>query len=173
MKSLFKTLTFTCSMAIATGLLAFKSSEKPANFTGTWVLNLERSEIGNAPVPKSGKSMIRILQQQPALIMEKSLTDSTGKVHAAVDTINFDGKPKTLNVGNGQQLLRTITQQWSADQQTMTLASKFSVDNNGEPVEFNGTETWKVSEDGKVLTIVNETVLPDRTDKITLVYTKQ
>lgn len=173
MKSLFKTLTFTCSMAIATGLFAFKSTEKPVNFTGTWVLNIEKSELGNAPIPKTGKSMIKILQQQPALIMEKSMTDSTGKVHAAVDTINFDGKPKTLNAGNGQRLQRTITQQWSADQQIMTLASKFTADNNGEPVEFNGTEIWKMSEDGKVLTIVNETVLPDRTDKITLVYTKQ
>jgi len=173
MKSLIKTLAFTCSVAIATGLFAFKSIEKPVNFTGTWVLNIEKSELGNAPIPKTGKSSIKILQLQPALIMEKSLTDSNGKVHAAVDTINFDGKPKTLNVGNGQQLKRTISQQWSADQQTMTLASKFSADNNGEPVEFTGTEIWKVSEDGKVLTIVNETVLPDRTDKLILVYTKQ
>ncbi|MNL59433.1 hypothetical protein D3C87_1831680 [compost metagenome] len=116
--------------------------------------------------------MIRILQQQPSLIMEKSQTDSAGKIHSVVDTIAFDGKSKMLQIGNGQQIERTIEQQWSADQQVMTLNSKFRADNNGEPVEFNGTETWMVSAEGKVLTIVNETVLPDRTDKIKLVYNK-
>jgi hypothetical protein len=55
----------------------------------------------------------------------------------------------------------------------MTLASKFTVDNNGEPIEFTGSEIWSLADGGKTLTIVNETVLPDRTDKIKLVYTKE
>lgn len=165
---------FAVLLAIGSiSLTAFKPYSDPVDFTGEWILIIEKSELGNASIPRSGKSSFKIIQQTPVIIMEKSFTDSTGNVHSAFDTIAFDGKVKKLNAGNGQFVQRSITKAWSADQQVMTLLSKFLADNNGEPVEFTGTETWSLTNGGKTLTIVNETVLPDRTEKAKLVYTRK
>ena len=173
MKSPRTQLLCTLMLVFTIGLSAFTCFDQPVSFEGTWVLDITKSELGNTPVPKTGRSIIRVIQQQPLLIMEKSLEDSAGKVQSKIDTISFDGKAMKINVGNGQIIERLITQQWSADQQVMTLASKYTTDNNGEPIEFIGSEIWSLANSGKILIIVNETVLPDRTEKIKLVYIKQ
>ncbi len=171
MKKHLRQLTaFLSSLGLVLLISAF-ASDQPANFSGTWLLNLEKSEIGNAPIPKSGKSAIKVLSQEPAIIMEKSITDSLGKIHSGIDTVTFN-KTVTLDAGNGQMINRTMKQEWSADKQVMKLLSKFTADNNGEPVEFDSTETWSLSDSGNTLTIMNETIFPDRTEKLKLVYTK-
>jgi hypothetical protein len=172
MKTIKIQLLNVLALGLIVGLSAFITFDQPVDFSGSWVLDVQKSELGD-PVPKTRKSMIKILQQQPGLIMEKSVIDSTGKLHSKIDTITFNGKVTKLNVGNGLIIERLMTQAWSDDKQVMTLASKFTVDNNGEPIEFTGSEIWSLADGGKTLTIVNETVLPDRTDKIKLVYTKE
>lgn len=158
---------------VSLGLLvcAFKSVDKPVDFSGSWLLNAQQCEGPEGAVPRNGKSVIRVIQQQPLLIIEKSMTDSLGKTAAVTDTVVF-GKARNFPVGNGQVIEKTLSQSWSKDRQVMTLSAKYAMDHEGEKLEFNGTETWKLSADGKVLTIVSETVMPDRTDQVTLVYTK-
>lgn len=136
-----KVTALLSSMGMVLLFSAFISFEQNANFSGTWMLNYEKSDVGNAPIPKSGKSIVKVLSQAPILVIEKSITDSLGQLHTGTDSLAF-GKTITLDAGSGQQIQRTMTQEWSADKQVMKLVSKYNADNNGEePVEFEGTES--------------------------------
>jgi hypothetical protein len=48
---------------------------------------------------------------------------------------------------------RKSTVSWSADKTTMTIASTMTMEFNGESRTMNTSESWKLSEGGKVLLV--------------------
>jgi hypothetical protein len=152
--------------------MAFAYQSAPVDFKGKWVLDITKSNFGNFPVPKSSKSVMKIVQQDPVIIIESSKTDSLGTTTVRMDTVVFDGKVRKIIGGNGSIINRSSTRQWSADHQVMSIVSKFSVDHNGQPLEFSGTESWSLGDGGKTLKMVIESVMPDRTEKATKVYNR-
>jgi hypothetical protein len=152
--------------------MAFTYQAAPVDFKGKWMLDITKSDFGNTPVPKPSKSFMRIIQQDPMIVIEKSKMDSLGKTTVRMDTVVFDGKVRKITKPNGSVINRSSTRQWSADQKVMNIISKFSIDNDGQAVEFSGTEAWSVADGGKTLIMMMESVLPDRTEKAKLVYNR-
>lgn len=96
-----------------------------------------------------------------------------GKEHKSVDALNFEGRISKVKVGDGQVLQRSLKRKWSGDLEVMTIESKFIGENNGSPLEFTGTEVWKLEDQGKTLNIVNETLIAGSSDRMKLVYNGQ
>jgi hypothetical protein len=167
-----KTQLLTALMLSVVIFMAFTYQGAPADFKGKWALDISKSDFGNTPVPKPSKSFIRIVQQYPMIVIEKAKVDSLGKTSVRMDTVVFDGKVRKITSRSGSVINRSSVREWSADQQVMNIVSKFSIDNNGEPLEFSGTEAWSVADGGKVLTIMTESVLPGRTEKIKMIYNR-
>jgi hypothetical protein len=173
MKMLKFNLLLIVALIATIPTMSFRYTQAPANFSGIWVLDIQRSEMGKAPIPKNGKSKVKISQQPELLILDKSITDSLGKEHNRIDTLSFRGRISNLKVADGQVLHRELKRKWSVDLKVMTIESKFTGENNGNPIEFTGIEVWKLEDEGKILSIVNETVIGENTDRMKLVYSRQ
>jgi hypothetical protein len=169
---ILKTISLTFLMLSGIIFMALTYAVAPANFKGKWALDISKSDFGNFPVPKASNAIMRIVQQDPVIIIESSKTDSLGKAIVRIDTVILDGKTRKINGSNGSVINRSSVRQWSVDQQVMSIVSKFSVDNSGQPLEFSGTESWSLGDGGKMLKMVMESRLPDKTEKATKVYNR-
>lgn len=125
------------------------SDEKPG-FSGKWILNLSKSNFGDNP--------LYVVPKQINVLTDKSYFDITflATGNAGADSTFHE---KDL-------LEETPFQKQSADQRTvkyvvsltddgMLLNRDYSASFSGKPdeEEFHATEAWKLSEDGKSLTL--------------------
>jgi hypothetical protein len=67
---------------------------------------------------------------------------------------------------------KTSTVTWSQDGKSLTIVSKSVFERDGNKIEINSTETWKLSEDGKSLTVDVATKSPRGERKGVFVYNK-
>lgn len=136
-------------------------SAPPANLSGDWHLNVERSRWGQMPKPHS--VVLHIEHKDPAL-------HYTGEVvYANEDTRDFafdgafDGKPYGMSrsFGHGMIVLKRVD--------LWTFESVMTSD-NGEYVESARTS---LSQDGRTMTRRLELRSPDGTKRWTEVYEKR
>ena len=80
---------------------------------------------------------------------------------------SLDGQP-TENAGFMDMASKSVIT-WSADKTSMTIVTTMNFDGN----EFKTNQTWKLSADGKVITIDQVVPMPDGDVKNTLVYDKK
>jgi len=114
------------------------------NFTGTWTLDLAKSDFGPAPPPDS--VVMTIDHKEPTV---KSTTVQKGSQGDATNesTITTDGKE---NVNK----LRAA----GIDQDVKKLTTERALEIQGMTISMN--DAWELSGDGKVLTIVREINTP-------------
>ena len=131
------------------GLLAASlwAQAKP-NFSGTWQLDIAKSELGPMPPPDSIVSVID--HKDPKLVVKTTQKSSMGEF-VNERTITTDGKPNTnkLKSAMGEQDVTSKTT-WSGTQ----LVSTYTMDMQGTSLEFH--DTYELSADGKVLTVSRE-----------------
>jgi len=133
---------------------AYLQDQKP-NFTGTWTLDVAKSDFGPTPLPDAMTLVIR--HQDPEVSIASSVknqsTDSTGDVTFTIDAKEHAGKMRVNAVDHDAQL----TGMW--DGKALVLVSRFEV--NGGSLEL--TDTLTLAEDGKVLSFVRAARTPGGT----------
>ena len=161
--------TFRIIMTIAL-FFACVSLTAQVNFAGTWNLNAEKSQFGGGP---GGGGPRIITQNGNNLSVETSMRGfDGGEPIKMVTKYTLDGKPtentRTSPMGD---MTSKSTATWSADKKSLTIVTTMSFNGN----EMKTTETWKLSADGKSLSI--ESVRPGFGGggemKTTMVYDKQ
>lgn len=172
--------TFRIIMTIAL-FFACVSLTAQVNFAGTWNLNAEKSQFGGGPggggpgggAGRMGGGPRIITQTGNNLSVETSMRGfDGGEPIKMVTKYTLDGKPtentRTSPMGD---MTSKSTATWSADKKSLTIVTTMSFDGN----EMRTTETWKLSADGKSLSI--ESVRPGFGGggemKTTMVYDKQ
>jgi len=127
-------LTSVAALALATSLAA-----KP-NFSGTWTLNVSKSDFGMLPGPTSRTDVIE--HNDPALKDTVTQETQQGPQNA---TLNYttDGKEATNEQG---PMTVTSTLGWEGD--SLVVNSKTSFQGNDISVK----QVWTLSADGKTLT---------------------
>ena len=135
------------------------------NFAGTWKLDLAKSDFGPAPPPDS---VVMVIEHK-----EPSLKITTTQKSQMGDTINernvtTDGKENSnkLRTPAGEQDLKSTTK-WSGKK--LSTASMMEV--QGMSIGMN--DSWDLSEDGKVLTVVRDIKTPQGDFATKMVYDKQ
>jgi len=131
-------------------VLTLHASAK-ADFSGNWVLNKEKSELGERSWADNNKN---IKQEDNKLVVERKFTGRDGEEMTATDTYSLDGK-ESVNKGFGNSESKS-TATWSEDGKTLTIKTSFSFERDGETRTFENTEIWVLSDEGKTLVITSK-----------------
>ncbi len=123
-----------------------------ANFSGTWALNESKSNFGDSQFRMASSSIVAV-QDAKLLTVTTTRPGMDGQEMKSTNKYNLDGTT-TENPGFGESV-RKSTAKWSADKSALTITSTMSFDMGGEATTMTTTETYKLSEGGKVLLIEN------------------
>jgi len=142
----FKNLLVAAILCMTTaGLFA------QANFAGTWALNESKSNFGDSQFRFAATTMV-VIQDANTLNVESTMPGRDGEEMKSSAKYTLDGKVSENPMFN---TTRKSTVSWSADKSSLTIASTMTFDMGGETREMKSTETWKLSEGGKLLLIEN------------------
>lgn len=120
-----------------------------ANFAGTWAFNESKSNFGESQFRFAATTMVVALNGN-VISVESTTPGRDGQEMKTTAKYNVDGTPTENPMFNST---RKSTVTWSADKNEMTIASTMTFDMNGESRTMNTSETWKLSEGGKVLLV--------------------
>ena len=140
------------------------------NFAGTWAFNDSKSNFGDSQFRFAATSMV-VTQDANTLSVESTTPGRDGEEMKTSAKYTLDGKVSENPMFN---TTRKSTVTWSADKSSLIIASTMTLDMGGETREMKSTETWKLSEGGKLLSI--ESVRPGRDGgemKTTAAYDKK
>ena len=135
--------TFTgVALAVLAGLAPSSAfSQSVPNLSGTWVLQVDKSDFGVIPAPKSRTDVIE--QKETSFTIKRTVTSSTGETTTSDLVYAVDGKPYKNMVGPAEL---TSTLKW--DGQTLVMESQASMEQGSITI----TDRYGLSEDGKTLT---------------------
>ena len=133
----------------------------PPNFTGTWNVNIEKSNFGPSATPQS--MVYKIDHREPSLKLTSTRVDQ-----GAEDTVSLslttDGK-ESSNIVRGDAVKSKV--KW--DGSALLIDSVTKVEGNN----FALKDKWTLSGDGKTLTWVRRFVSPDGDAEANYVLEKQ
>ena len=153
--------------ALLISLLAWAGAGK-VDFSGTWSMNAEKSATGEN-APRRIAARMTVAQKGDTLSIERIIKRDTGEESSATEKLTMDGKECVSTVMDRP---RTSIATWSQDGKSLTIASKSVFERDGNKIEISSTETWKLSEDGKSLTVDVATKSPRGERKGVFVYNK-
>lgn len=124
-----------------------------ANFSGTWAMNAEKSNLGQAPQGGGGQAtgqrmgggfgMNNFTARQEAnlLTVESSRTNQNGETTTTTSKYTLDGKESINQTGRGDS---KSTATWSADGKTLTIKTSRTFDMQGETRTTTTTQEWSL-----------------------------
>jgi hypothetical protein len=150
------------SLALSARLIGqdTKPAAKP-NFTGTWKLNVEKSDFGPTPAPQS---MVDKVDHQESSLKIISTRVDGGTESTANLSLTTDGKEGT-NTVHGSEVRSKL--KW--DGAALLIDSSISVDGNALSLK----DKWTLSQDGKTLTILRHYAGPEGEANATYVLERQ
>ena len=162
------TLSAVCSLLVALFVLSsagVSSAQDLPNFSGKWSLDVSKSDFGPMPPPESMTYVID--HKEPALKIVTTQKGQQGEV-TNERNVTTDGKDNVnkMRMGPEEQDVKSTTK-WSGK----ALTTAFKLDMQGSVIDVN--DSWKLSDDGKVLTIVREFESAQGAFTTTTVYIKQ
>jgi len=128
------------SFVIALPLITAVAQQKP-DFSGTWKLNVAKSEFGMLPPPTSRTDVVK--HKEPSISVDVTQESAEGKQQY---TVNYTTDGKEVVNQMGPREVKSAAK-WSDN--TLTISSKFNY--NGADV--NAELSWTLSSDGKVRTV--------------------
>ena len=135
-----KTLILVAVLGL-TGLWAMPVDAEVLNLSGTWKLNVEKSDYGNMPKPDRSFTM-KIEHSEPALKWSRTTTDDSGNENSFEFTTAIDGEQRPYTEG-------PVTQTQAFTRINPSVIEYVAKSTEGETI---GTGTWTISKDRKVLT---------------------
>jgi len=136
-------------------LLAVPLAAAP-NFSGSWMLNLAKSQYGQFPAPEV---MVRQIQHQdPALSMSTYQKGAQGEVTTELK-YSTDGKPSVNGENKGSA-------HWENDKLVIDAGRDY------QGTQLTQREEWTLSADGKTLTIATRVKLPNGEFDVKQVFEK-
>ncbi len=153
-----KLATLILTFAFGTLTLGYGQSPK-VDFNGQWQLDTARSE----GVPPGMNQVMTVKQDGERLEVQIKLSGPDGE-RTASDSYSVNGKPADFTpvlVGGPAAKEAKRTSAWSGDGRGFDAVEQATVDGpEGEGV-IKASRNWRLSEDGKTLTIEMAVELPD------------
>src|SRR5579872_5664029 len=131
------------------------------NLSGEWKLNLTKSDYGKFPTPISVTR--KIIHNDPKLVLSTTQTGPQGDVTSKL-TYTTDGKESVNEVAGGQS---KGTAQWIGGMLIIESSREF------HGATLKQKEIWRLSSDGKVLTIDSHVSIPNGEFDVKQVFDKQ
>ena len=130
------------SLTLLTVALGLVQAQAKSDFSGTWKLNVTKSDFGPMPPPETGVQ--KITHQDPTI--KANISTTGGPQGDMTYDINYstDGKESVNKVGDNEF---KSTANWEGDE--LVINTKGSFGGN----DFTSKDRWTLSADGKTLTI--------------------
>jgi uncharacterized membrane protein len=151
-------------------IVSFSTKSYKANYTGTWKLSEQKSDLGEFGGRIAPKK-IKAEQKDDAIAIARTGTGFDGSDYTTNETLTFDGKTAETTVFESSKKKSTI--KWSEDGNSFVITYVLVLNFNGETSEINGTEAWSLSEDGKTLTAQTKSTSPQGEFAMKAVYEKE
>lgn len=119
------------------------------SFSGTWAFNESKSNFGESQFRFAATTMV-ITQDAKLLSVESTMPGRDGQEMKTTAKYNLDGTVSENPMFNSS---RKSTVTWSDDKTAIKIAHTMTMEFNGESRTINSSESWKLSEGGKVLLI--------------------
>lgn len=165
-------------------LLAFAASaaaQKPSDFSGTWSLDTSKATGADASIESQ---TLTVTQTATELKYERNTTRKAGADSGrggrgmmgggnTTAAFSLDGKETKAEI-EGPMGKMPVTYKASVDADgSVKLVSTRTFNGPQGEMSFTVTESWKLSADGKTLTVERESVSPRGTNSSTSVYLKK
>ena len=131
----------------AVSLLATAAIMYAVNLSGEWTLNKDKSsfcEFGENIAPKK----IIINSADNSVTIERLSPNFQGEDYTTKETLTFDGKETEIVMFANNK--KKSTAKWSADGQSLLIASKIYFDIQGEMTEIKQDEVLKLTPEGQL-----------------------
>lgn len=164
MTRFYATAILVCALSsLALGATPGAQGAKPTtpNFTGTWKLNIAKSDFGQTPVPES---LVDKIEHKETAITLNSTRVEQGATDAVTLNLTTDGK-ENINTVHGAEVKTKL--KWEG---TMLLLDSMITVEGGS---ISLKDKWSLSADGKVLTIARHYTGPEGEADITYFLEKQ
>jgi len=163
---IMRLISLAIMLALITPVMMNAQAGK-VNFAGTWVLNAEKSELGDGGGQRGrfGGGDFVAKQSANLLTVERTRTNRDGEETTTTSEYTLDGKEKVNTTGRGES---KSTAKWSADGKSLTISTTSSFNDN----EFTSTQTWTLT-DAKTLTISSTRPSQDGQVATKMVYDKK
>ena len=162
------TFSAVCSLLVALFVLSsagVSAAQDVPNFTGKWSLDLSKSDFGPMPPPESMTYVID--HKEPAIKIVSTQKGQQGET-TNERNVTTDGKDNVnkMRMPMGETEVKSTTK-WAGK----TLTTAFKLDIQGMALDI--VESWKLSDDGKVLTVLREIGTDQGNFAVTTVFNKQ
>jgi hypothetical protein len=143
---------------------AWSQVAKP-NLTGTWSLDVAKSDFGPSPPPES---IVHVIDHKDPNITITTTARTEAGESTNRQNLSTDGKENVNKIQTfGVEREMRSTGKW--DGEKVLMSTKFDI--QGAQVEFN--DSWTLAADGKVLTLVRSAKTPQGDISVKTVYNKQ
>jgi hypothetical protein len=170
MLTLFKNKQIYFALA-AIVLITTAATFFATDFSGEWTLNETKSNFGDSPMGRTGATSMKVTQEKAMITITRNGTSRDGQAFSWDEKLPADGK-EVESTANGNRK-RKSSVKWSDDKKSFTVSSKTIFEREGETMEITSTEVFKLSDDGKTLTVEANTNSSFGSSTRTLVYDKK
>jgi hypothetical protein len=136
-----KEATRLSAWLLLTAAFGIMQAQAKPNLTGTWKVDVTKSDFGSMPAPDSQTEVIT--HEDPNLKISVAQTGEMGDLNFDL-AYTTDGKECTNTVA-GNEMKSTLN--WDGDDLVIDTKGNF------DGTDFTAKDRWKLSEDGKTITI--------------------
>lgn len=155
------------SVGLALVLATVASAQAPGpNFSGTWVVDLTKSDFGPMPPPES---VVLVVEHKEPNLKVTVTQRSAGSEVTNVRLVTTDGKDNSnkMRTPDGETQDVISTTKWTGS----ALATAYKVNAQGMTVDI--TDSWELSDGGKVLTASRSVKTPQGNFQAKVVYNRK
>ncbi len=140
----------------------------PADFSGEWVLNENKSVLGNS-APGNLPHKLNISQTENELDIKRSFIEEWQDDRVTQEKMMLNGEESKSEFYGSP---RITTAGMSANRNTLDVRSKITMNRGGQTSQLTTTEAWNLQNHGNQLSIAQTSTSPQGERKIIMVYDK-
>jgi hypothetical protein len=165
-----KRVVTACSLTFIILMAAFAAPATFPNYKGTWILNYNESKGLPAPPPgvNAGGIQIEMMVAQD----EKQFKVKSNMFGGQNIAYNLDGSKSKAQMGKvipGEAIIYLEKK----DDGEIVLYSERDISVEGQSLTLKSTEIWKLSNNGKILTVNRVSESPRGKHEVSLVFTRR
>jgi hypothetical protein len=149
--------------------LSFTEIPVATDFSGKWKLNETKSELGQ--FGNFATRVLEVAQKNDSISILRTANSFDGAERVTKEQLSFDGKEIESTLSGTSKKKSVVA--WSTDGKIFTINYQLQLEFNGQSNEIKGKEVWTLSDDGKQLTVKNNSSSSFGDLETTSVYEKQ
>jgi thioredoxin-related protein len=141
-----------------------------SDLTGTWAINYSKCEFGKQPLNSAAKELL-VKQDAARISITRSGIDQDKKFYASVEVLPFNGKQTDIPTQSNNRLKKAVLLGMPGNDLTEFTEVTYPV--SKYEIEYTVKENWKLTEEGKRLTVERMVRFNTGSFTLKLVYDKK